>query len=168
MTRDQLFDLMRPIVMQLTGVAECILADDNEDAPGGEYAVIEPMVSITYRGAPRVVRSALGASKQVRVDVRPQVIADCSVQFYRGDAQNRASRLKRGTRVPSVYATMYAAGVGWWGSGAVNNLNSIQSNNVESRAQVTIRLAYEQVDVVEDVNNIEVIPPTTFEDFDHM
>ena len=61
---------------------------------------------------------------------------------------------------------MYAAGVGWWGSGAVNNLNSIQSNNVESRAQVTIRLSYEQIDVVEDVNNIEVILPSIITSFD--
>ena len=133
MNREQLFDILRPIIITVTGVPECILADPNAPAPGGEYASVEPLLSIRQRGQANIIRtntapvsSPIGPVNDLNVDVRAQIIANCSINFYRGDARFRASRLLQ----------------------ANNDLTAIQSNRQEQRSQITIRLMYETTDPV--------------------
>lgn len=157
MTREELFDLVRPFVISLTGVSECILADQNGDSPDGEYAVVEPFTSIIERGQAQKHCTAVPADRQVEISIRPNVIARCSIQFYRGDAQTRAVRIKGGIKRDDIVNTLRAAGVQWISTDAVNNLNGLQSDNVESRAEVMISLAYHQIDEPYRVNTIESV-----------
>lgn len=152
MTNEQLFAILRPIIMRVTGVPECILADQNAKSPTGEYASIRPRQSISERGQAHIYPiNKIG--DQVTVDVRSQVIATASVNFYRGDAMARVERLQECHKRPDVSMDLFRAKVRWLGTSAANNLTALQSANWEQRAQISIRLGYE-VSNINDVNNI--------------
>lgn len=152
MTNEQLFAILRPILMIVTGVPECILADQNAESPTGEYASIRPRQSVSERGQANVT-TVDKVGDLVTTDVRSQIIASCSINFYRGDAMARAERLKQCHKRPDVSMSLFLAGVGWLDASTVNNLTALQSSNWEQRAQVTVRVMYEVSDV-SDVNNI--------------
>lgn len=152
MTNEELFQVLRPIVLLVTGVPNCILADQNNKAPNGPYATIRPRQSVTERGQANIYSKNIPADK-VSVDVRSQIIATCSVQFYRGEARMYAERLKQCNKRPDVSAMLWKSRVGWGGTDAVNDLTALQSANWEQRAQINIRLWYETSNVAE-INNI--------------
>jgi hypothetical protein len=152
MTNEQLFAILRPIIMTVTGVPECILADQNAKSPTGEYASIRPRQSIDQRGQAHLI-PVNTPGNLVTVDVRAQVIATASVNFYRGDAMARVERLKECNKRPDVSIDLFKAKVRWLGTSAANNLTALQSVNWEQRAQISIRLGYE-VSNINDINNI--------------
>jgi len=152
MTNEQLFAILRPIVMRVTGVPECILADQNAASPGGEYASIRPRQTIDQRGQAHLIPTNTPGDL-VQVDVRAQVIATATVNFYRGDAMARVERLKECNKRPDVSIDLFKAGVRWLGTSAANNLTALQSVNWEQRAQISVRLGYE-VSSLSEVNNI--------------
>ena len=153
MTNEQLFAVIRPIIMQVTGVPECILADQKDaKSPSGAYATVRPRQSITERGQANIYDSN-AAGNMVDVDARAQVIATCSVNFYRGDAMAYAQKLKQCNKRPNVSMALFRAKVGWLGTDAINNLTALQSANWEQRAQINIRLMYETSNI-DTVNNI--------------
>lgn len=159
MTSLELFKLLRPIILTVTGVPECIMADPNAQAPTGPYASVRVRQAIRERGQANVKVSDLPVTRQVRYDLRAQIICDVSVDFYRGEAMEYAEKLKECHKRPDVPWILMRAGVGWGGTEAVNNLTALQSGNFEQRAQITIRLYYEAVDIV-DVNRIERVTAT--------
>lgn len=153
MNNIQLFDIIRPIILSVTGVPECILADPNAPAPTGEYAAVRPKQSITERGQANIIRTN-GTGNELDVDVRAQIIAECSVNFYRGNAVDYAERLKQCNKRPDISEALFRAKLGWNRTSAVNNLTTLQSNNQEQRAQISIFLMYETTDEV-TINSIE-------------
>lgn len=152
MTNEQLFAILRPIIMRVTGVPECILADQNAKSPNGEYASIRPRQTISERGQAHLVPTNRPGGL-VEVDVRAQIIATATVNFYRGDAMARVERLKECNKRPDVSIDLFKASVRWLGTSAANNLTALQSVNWEQRAQISIRLGYE-VSSLSEVNNI--------------
>lgn len=154
MTRDEVFDVVRPIILSVTGTPEVILADPNAPSPKGEYASVEPKQSLSQRGQANIYRSTSTAPLAVDVDVRAQVIVECSINFYRGNARDRAERLFQANKRPDISASLFKAGLGWNRENAINNLTSLQSNNFEQRAQLSIFLMYETTDPVV-INSIE-------------
>jgi len=156
MTNEEIFAKLRPIVLAATGVPECILADQYSEgqvpSPQGAYATITPRQSVSERGQANVIqRNKVG--DLVETEVRAQIMASCSVQFYRGEALQYAERLKQANKLPSISIMLYKAGLGWNGTDAVNNLTALQSANFEQRAQITIRIMYESV-LLDEINNI--------------
>lgn len=158
MTRTQLFQILRPTIERVTGLTGAvILADPNAPAPTGPYAAVEPFQRINERGQANIYqRNSTLTARSVDVEVRPQLLVDVSVNFYRGDAMCNASRLKQCNKRPDVSADLFAAKVGWFGTDAVNDLSTLVSGNVERRAQITLRVGFEQTDEV-TVNNIESV-----------
>ncbi len=156
MNRLEIFEAIRPIVLSVTGVPEAILADPNAQSPSGEYVSIEAKQSITQRGQANQYRKNSATPRSIDVDVRAQVIVECSLNFYRGNARDRAEQLLQCNKRPDVSAALYRAGLGWNRENAINNLTSIQSNNYEQRAQVSIFLMYETTDPV-TINAIESV-----------
>lgn len=150
MTDQELFAILRPIVMSVTGVPECILADPNKPSPLGVYASIRPRQSVRERGQANIYRantalvpSPIGPVNDLQVDVRAQIMCDVSIQFYRGAAMQMAESLKQCNKRPSVSAALFKNKIGWNGTSAVNNLTSLQSNNWEQRSEITMTLMYE-------------------------
>ena len=153
MTNQELFQKLRPIVELVTGLTgKVILADQNVKAPTGEYATIRPRQTLTERGQANIYDKDK-AGNLIEVDVRAQVIAACSINFFRGNAQQYAEMLKQCNKRPDVSMTLFKAGLGWMGTEAANNLTALQADNWEERAQITIKIAYE-VRNIADVNNI--------------
>lgn len=156
MTNEELFAKIRPIVLSITGVPAVELANQEKlkdyKAPTGDYATIWPRQTVIERGQANVYqRDKVG--DLVETEVRAQVMATCSVNFYRGKAHEYAERLKQANKHPSVSVALFRAGLGWNGADSVNDLTSLQSANWENRAQITIRLMYEVITIT-DINNI--------------
>lgn len=152
MTDEELFLILRPHIIRVTGVPECILADPNAKSPTGEYASVRPRQSITERGQANIYTSDQ-AGDLVRTEVKSQIIAQCEINFYRGEALRRAELLKECHKLPSVTWDLFKNGIGWGGTEAVNNLTALQASNFEQRAEIIVRLMYETTNV-DDVNNI--------------
>lgn len=155
----EIFKILRPIVMTVTGVPECILADPNAKSPTGPYASIRVRQSIRERGQANIKVSDLPAQRQVRYDVRAQIICDVNIEFWRGEAMQYAEKLKECHKRPDVPWILMRAGLGWGWTDAVNNLTALQSGNFEQRAQIMLHLYYESQDIV-DVNRIERVNAT--------
>ena len=152
MTDKEIFLILRPHILRVTGVPECILADPNAQAPIGEYASVRPRQGISERGQANIYNSNL-LGDQVRTEVRSQIIAQCEVNFYRGEALRRAELLKECHKLPSVTWDLFKNKIGWGGTEPVNNLTALQASNFEQRAQIIIKLWYETSNI-DDVNNI--------------
>lgn len=143
MTREELFDILRPIVMTVTGVPECILENPNAPAPNGEYAAINPQVNVGKRGQAEIIRTPGAAEDTQRVEVRPKIRATVWVNFYRGDSRTRAAMLHDCNKRPDISARLFRANMGWISTDPVNDLTALQSENFESRAQIAIEVWYE-------------------------
>jgi len=159
MTELELFNIIRPVILSVTGVPEVILANPNIPAPAGEYAAVLPKQSVSQRGQANIYGSNSVATNTVDVDVRAQAVAECSVNFYRGDAPYRAELLQQANKRPSVSSALFKAGVGWQRTGAVNNLRFLQADNWENRAQISMYLMYEETvhDIVNSIESVQVV-----------
>lgn len=161
MTRDQLFDLIQPIILTVTGVPECIQADQNLPAPSGDYASVRTKQSINQRGQANNYQRLIpnGPWTDIEKDARSQVVVQCSVNFYRGNALDYAERLHQANRRPDVQRDLFLGGVGWRNTSAVSNLTTLQSKNFEQRAHIDIFLMYETSDpvVINEIASVQVL-----------
>ena len=166
MTRLELFQILRPIVESVTGLTNAVILADQTivlpdgsvvgaPAPVGPYAAIEPKQRVGERGQANIYNKTSTTPQSVDVDVRAQIMVDASVNFYRGDdPMGLASKLKQCNKKPTISAALFQAGLGWFGTEAVNDLSTLISGNIERRAQITLHLAYEATDS-ETINSIE-------------
>lgn len=156
MTSDELFTVMRDVVMMVTGVPNCLLADQNKPAPRGAYATIRPKQSITQRG--QALRGQLYRPSELEIDkqVHAQIKCECSVNFYRGSAIDYAEKLKQANKRSNISALLFKKGIGWNRTGAVHNLTALQDKKTEQRAQISIFVMYETSDEF-TINSIEVV-----------
>lgn len=153
MTNKELFAKLRPIVLMVTGVPEVILAnEDGTVAPKGPYASIFPRQNVRERGQANA-RRYNAPNNRVTSEVKSQIIATCSVNFFRGDAHMYAELLKECNKHAAISMMLMRAGLGWNGTDAVNDLTGLQAANWEQRAQINIRVMYETKSVFE-INNI--------------
>lgn len=144
MTREELFDILRPIIVSKTGVPECILADPDAPAPSGEYASVEPFSGITEIGTGGQTQREIDAVdgnpdfKDLEITVNSNQEVQVSVNFYRGNARDYAPKLKQSDKFPSTHETMLINGLGWMRTGPINNLTTLNQGRQEPRAQVDI------------------------------
>ena len=158
MNRIDIFQTIRPIIETVTGVSTVVLADPNAPSPSDEYVSVEPKQSISQRGQANIHRSTSMTPESVDIDVRAQVMVEVSLNFYRGNARDRAERLLQANKRSDVSAILFKAGLGWNRENAINNLTALQSNNFEQRAQLSIFLMYETTDpfVINSIESVAV------------
>jgi hypothetical protein len=158
MTEDELYDVLQPIVVLVTGLAadHVIKADPNEGAPTGPYAAIRVMQDINERGQANIIRKTSATPLSVDNDIRAQIIAKCDINFYRGNAMSTAQKLKQVNKRSDISATLFKAKVGWQRTSGVVNLTTLQSNQQEARSQISIFLMYETSDSI-TINSIESV-----------
>lgn len=166
-----LYKLMRQIVLIATGCPVAIQANPNKSSPDGEYCAIETKGTKRQRGQAIIreantdaVTSPIGDVYDISHDIRSQVIADVTINFYRGNANYYASQLFQANKRPDIQEMLFRAKVGWNGATPINNLTALQSENWETRAQIVIRLTYEQSSAV--VTNAIYQAPIAINDFD--
>lgn len=156
MTNNDIFAALRPHILNVTGVSECILADPNGPSPDGPYASVRPRQSIRERGQANIIMTD-GANDTIVYEIRAQIIASCEINFFRGEAMQYAEMLKECHKRPDVCWPLWQKGIGWGGTEPVNNLTALQASNFEQRAQIIVKLLYEAVNTV-TVNNILHVP----------
>lgn len=156
MTNNEIFAALRPHILNVTGVSECILADPNGPSPNGPYASVRPRQSIRERGQANIIMTD-GANDTIVYEIRAQIVASCEINFFRGEAMRYAEMLKECHKRPDVCWPLWQKGIGWGGTEPVNNLTALQASNFEERSQITIELLYESVNTV-TVNNIRRVP----------
>lgn len=152
MTNEEIFSIIRPIILLVTGVPECILANPNGDAPRGAYCSVQPTQNIQEYAQGKIVRKC--EDDIFTEDVRTQVIADCSINFYRTGALDFPKKLIRADRRSDVKSMLLKANLGWFRTSDVRNLTALQSARQEPRSQISIFLAYETSNPFE-INYIE-------------
>jgi len=156
MTNNDIFAALRPHILNVTGVSECILADPNGPSPDGPYASVRPRQSIRERGQANIIMTD-GANDTIVYEIRAQIVSSCEINFFRGEAMRYAEMLKECHKRPDVCWHLWKAGIGWGGTEPVNNLTALQASNFEQRAQIIVKLLYEAVNTV-TVNNILHVP----------
>lgn len=166
MTNNEIFAALRPHILNVTGVSECILADPNGPSPDGSYASVRPRQSIRERGQANIIMTD-GANDTIVYEIRAQIVASCEINFFRGEAMRYAEMLKECHKRPDVCWPLWKAGIGWGGTEPVNNLTALQASNFEQRAQIIVKLLYEAVNTV-TVNNILHVPFTIGEGMDQV
>lgn len=158
MTSDQLYSLVQQIVVLVTGLPgeKVIKADQAAPAPLGEYATIDTKRTSTMRGQAIIrmgntplVNSPIGQVNNVEHDIRPQLVTQVSVNFYRGDAHGHAADLLESNKRPDISQLLFLSGAGWQQAGPLNDLTVLQSMQHEPRAQLTIYLMHERTQKVE-------------------
>tara|TARA_Y100000310_G_C20446612_1_gene698732 strand:- start:167 stop:712 length:546 start_codon:yes stop_codon:yes gene_type:complete len=167
MTSHELFRLVRTIVLNVTGVPEAIKASQGAPSPSGEYATIKTTTgrrqhgqSIIRRTNAALASSPIGPVHDVNQDVRPQIVAQAIVNFYRGNAHDYAESLLGANKRADISALLFQAGVGWQRVDGPTDLTALQSNEFEPRAQLTLHLMYEQ-SYSETINSIYSVEITT-------
>lgn len=166
MTNNDIFAALRPHILNVTGVSECILADPNGPSPDGAYASVRPRQSIRERGQANIIMTD-GANDTIVYEIRAQIVASCEINFFRGEAMQYAEMLKECHKRPDVCWPLWQKGIGWGGTEPVNNLTALQASNFEQRAQIIVKLLYEAVNTV-TVNNILHVPFTIGEGMDQV
>ncbi|QHJ84265.1 MAG: hypothetical protein [Caudoviricetes sp.] len=156
MTDEELYLVLRQIALKATGVSMVILADTNQDAPTTDYCAIRPRAAVSERGQANITESYDATAQTITTTVRQQLIVSSDFDFYRGTAPQTAAKMKQANKLPSVSSMLSAAGIGWADTSSVMNLTAIQSNNMEQRAQITVRLFMEEV-LTDTVNTIEKV-----------
>ncbi len=156
MTDLEIFQALRPIIMTVTQVDECILGDPNEIAPAGLYAAVRVTQSANIRGAAQHNRVVDTQAQTVTDTLKKQMNASLSVSFYRAGALDAAKRLVGCNYRSDVSSQLFQAGIGWRGTQAINNLSGLLAGDVEERSQVTIDLMYQAIDTV-TYNTIEQV-----------
>lgn len=154
MTNEEIFDIIRPVILLVTGVPECILANPNDDAPNGPYCSVQPTQNIREYAQGRIVRNC--ENDIFTEDVRAQVIAECSINFYRKGALDFPKKLLRADRRSDAKSMLLQANLGWFRTSDIRNLTALQSARQEPRSQISIFLAYEtsnpfEIDYIERV-----------------
>lgn len=160
------YKALRQIVMNLTDVEECYLADQNTPVQGGNYATIRIAESIRPTAKSGVIRSYNKKDRTITEQLRFPVVYSATVNFYRGDAMRNASRLINCSLLSSVHDILLRNGLGWVDTDPVQNLTALQSNRQEQRAVIVVRLVGTQI-TTETVQTIERIPSITVEDEKH-
>ena len=158
MTSDELYSLVQQIVVAVTGLpgTRVIKADQTAPAPQGEYATVDTKRTSSMRGQAIIrmgntplVDSPIGQVHNVEHDIRPQMVTQVSVNFYRGNAHDHAADLLEANKRPDISEMLFLAGAGWQQAGPINDLTALQSAQHEPRAQVTIYLMHERTQTVE-------------------
>ncbi len=154
MTDEQVFSVIRKIILRVTGVPICIIANPDDDPGEGQYCTVQPAQTVDQRGQANI--ETRGQGDQCVVDVKAQVIAECSINFYGRGARQFARKLFQANKRPDISEVLFRSGLGWMRETPVRNLTALQSAQQEERAQISIFLSYETSNPVL-VNTIESV-----------
>lgn len=152
MTNEQLFTILRPHLLRVSGVPELILANPNRPAPIGDYASLQIRQHQDERGQANITRRTL-PDNRIEETVKAQVAMTCALEFYRGKAHEYASRILQINKRQDVTWPLFKHNISIRNTGPILDLTALQSNNYEPRARIDLYLWLEESNTYE-VNNI--------------
>lgn len=134
-----LFKILRPHVLRVSGVPEVILAPQNHQSPKGEYASIQVRYNTSERGQANISSKDIPDDK-IETDIRPQRVMTCVIEFYRGEARQYAANLQQMNRRSDVMWPLFVEGISIRNMGVVLDLTELQASNYEPRARIEMVL----------------------------
>ena len=149
---NKIFSAIRPIILRTTGVPECVLANSNKIAVRGEYATVL-IAQDTQHGWGTIERKLSDDGRDITITNKYTVTYDLTVNFFRGNAIERASKLMRIQYLPLVSDELLSKGFSIINCSNVMNLTALQSQSFEERSSITLTLATKE-NVSETVGRI--------------
>lgn len=146
-----LFDKMRPIIMKAAGVPECLFGYQNSPAVKGSYCTVA-VSNIRNRG--QANQKTIVGDRVIDYDVRSQLIATITVNFYRNGAMDYAQNLKDAFKMQTIHMMMLRENIGFTGTSTITNITELFSGNQEERAHIELYVYYQNV-MKDQVNTIE-------------
>lgn len=167
MTDEELFKILRPHVINVTGCQQVILAAQNKNAPKGSYGSIQVRYRNDERGQANIAWKTLDG-KLIEQEVKPQRVMTCVVEFYRDNAKLYAERMQQMNRREDVEWPLFQYGISIRNVGNVLDLTALQSSNYEERARIEFVLwlegsskvifnTIEAVEVVTSLSNARIV-----------
>ena len=161
MTSEEVFTVLRDVILSVTGVEECIQANPNGQAPAGGYASVLVSDHVIPQSRGSVYQKVDEAAGIMEYQTKFPAVRQVTVNFWRGKAVDRAAKLTRIHYLPAVADRLFAAGIGIADVSAVQNLTALQSNQMEQRAAVTMSVVTmeevsETVGIIKHLNGIVV------------
>ena len=157
MTREEIFEIMRPIILLTTGVPHCYLATQNRPSCDGDYCIVEPKLNPRCIG--QLTKSKFDDTTAA-TDITLQYITECKIIFYRGPVMQYAERMPFSNFRSDVSEMLQRANLGWNRFEGPHDLRALQSAQWEPRAQLSVYLMYVVRTPTVEVNkidNVEVI-----------
>lgn len=170
MTNLEIYKIVRELVLVVTGVPTVIKSNPNAPSPDGEYCAISITQPVSQRGQANTKTKTIvqpGGWDGVGFDIRTQLEIDASLNFYRGNAHEYARALPQANKRPDIQELLFKNNVGWNKTSAINNLNALQSENWENRAQIVLTLMFEGSSEV-DTNGIYKVGIDVFDENDNL
>lgn len=155
MNDEQLFQILRPHVIAVSGCSEVILAAQNKNAPKGSYGSIQVRYRETEYGQ-GIINYRDVPDDKVEIDVRPQLEITCVVEFFRAGAKKFAENLKQMNRREDVAWGLFANKMSIRNMENVMDLTALQSSNYEERSRIEFVLLMEGSSKIV-VNNIKQV-----------
>lgn len=135
----ELFQILRPHVITVSGVPECIFANQNAPAPPGDYAALQIRHATEERGQANIKKRNL-PDDRVEGDVRAQMMMTCVLEFYRGRAHEYAEQILQIGKRQDVTWPLFKEGIGIRNTSGILDLTALQSSNYEPRARIELYL----------------------------
>lgn len=136
----RIFEILRPLIMTVSGVTDCILANQNQNSPKEAYASVQIRTNVSERGQANIYHRDLIATNQVEGDVRAQQMVTCVVEFYRGEANAMAASLQQMGKRSDVSWVLFKENMSIRNVGTAIDLTALQSSNYEKRARIELYL----------------------------
>lgn len=137
---------LREIIRALLGMPEHSVRPANQNAPTGtmqDQFVTVLISSVTSEGwDDQTFRDLPSPSLEVEERAEGQRRLVASVQFFRGDAFNKACRLRTLLGLSSAVAACRAAGLGFIQASAVRDLSVVVDTYWEARAQLDLEFYF--------------------------
>lgn len=146
-----LFDKMRPIIMKASGVPECLFGYQNSPSIKGAYSTVA-VSNIRNRG--QANQTVKEGDRVLDYDVRSQLIATLTVNFYRNGAMSYAQNLKDSFKMQTIHMMMLREKIGFTGTSTITNITELFSGNQEERAHIELYVYYQHT-MKDQVNVIE-------------
>lgn len=142
---------IRTLVRELLGMAANTVRPADQNAPTGNTTQQFATVKITMiqpTGQDDVVFANVPNSNNVTETIDGQRLVMASVNFYRGDAFTKVSRLPGLLSTSAATARMRVLGLGLVGTSQARNLTAIQDTLSEERGQIDLTFHVAESEVV--------------------
>lgn len=153
-TNDEVYDIIKPVIQDATGLRMIIPARSNVPSPTGSYGVIDVLTNTSERGQANILTKYIKSDRQVERTILPQVQISVVVEFYRDKAHHYARQLLQLGKRDSARWELFKNGLSVRGTGGIIDLTALQSNNYEQRARITIEL-WGNYKFIERINTVE-------------
>lgn len=154
-----IFKTMSDIIKTVTGVQEVIKANPNAPSPQGEYASLYIMTDVNHRYMGTVKRVWNKNTQQLDESVTYPLNIHVTINFYRGEAAENASKLVRAPYLSDVSMMLARNKIGWIGNDPIQDLTGLQSQSFEKRAVIRVNLIKDAV-LNGSVNDIQEVTIT--------